>query len=93
MEFKGSYSQSYTINRELKKLIVKVQLHQHDGLFKPKQSLYYGTATVDDIDYQHEDLVGCVNAKFMAESIGKEVIQARKQEAKEKGQTFRLKKK
>ena len=39
MEFKGTYTQKYTVDREAKELVVEVELRQHDGLGKPGQNI------------------------------------------------------
>lgn len=93
MTLKGSYRQSYAVNRETKKLVVIVQLHQRSGFIKPKENLYYATATVDGKDITHKLLSHCVDAALMAERIGKETIETYKNKAKIDGKSFRLKRK
>ena len=44
MEFNGTYTQEYTLDRESKELVVEVELRQHEGLGKPGQNIYYGVA-------------------------------------------------
>ena len=93
MVFKGTYKQAYTVDRETKELVVLVELHKCEGLIEPMQNLYYGTATANGKDIPHKDLPTCVNAQFMAERIGKEIIRAWKIRAKKENKTFRLKRK
>ena len=93
MELKGTYTQKYTVDRELKELVVEVELKQVDGFCKPRQNLWYGVATANGKEIKHKDLPYCVNAVYMAESIGLEIIQAWKIRAKKEGKSFRLKRK
>jgi hypothetical protein len=93
MKFKGIYKQKYTVDKEAKELVVEVKLLQREGMIEAGQNLYYGVATANDKDVQHKSLPTCVNAEFMAERIGKEIIQSWKIRAKKVGKTFRIKKK
>lgn len=93
MEFKGTYTQGYTLDRESKELVVEVELHQRQGLGKPGQNIYYGVATANDKKIKHKDLPFCVNAEYMAEQIALEIIAAWKKRAKRLGNSFRLKRK
>jgi len=91
MIFKGTYKQAYTVDGVDKELVVEVELHQYDGLFVPQQPIYYATATANNKEIKHKDLSGCVNAQFMADSIGKEIIQAWKIRAKKENKKFKVK--
>jgi len=93
MEFKGRYTQKYTLDREAKELVVEVELKQIDGLGKPGQNIWYGVATANDKEIKHKDLPYCVNAVYMAEQIALEIIEAWKIRAKKEGKSFRLKRK
>ena len=93
MKFKGEYRQKYTADRVAKELVVEIELKQHDGLGKPGQNIYYGVATANGQVIKHKDLPYCVNAEYMAEQIGLEIIAAWKKRAKEQGNSFRLKRK
>jgi hypothetical protein len=93
MVFKGTFTRKYTINRESKELSVIVQLYQRKGLIEPGQNVYYGIATVNGKNIEFKGLDTCVNASYMADKIGKFKIEELKKEAKEKGKTFRLKRK
>jgi len=93
MKLQGTYSQKYTLDREQKELIVEVELKQHDGLVKAGQNIWYGVATANGKEIQHKSLPYCVNAEYMAETIGLEIIAAWKKRAKEQGKNFRLKRK
>lgn len=93
MLLKGIYKQKYTLDREQKELIVEVELKQHEGLYVPNQNMYFGIATANGKKIQHKDLPYCVNAKYMAEIIGLEIIEAWKKRAKKEGKNLRLKRK
>jgi len=93
MKLKGEYKQKYTLDREQKELVVEVELRQHDGLGVPGRNLWYGVATANDKEIKHKDLPHCVNAEYMAETIGLEIIAAWKIRAKKLGNSFRLKRK
>lgn len=93
MKIKGEYRQKYIIDKEKKELVVNVVLKQHDGLFKPNQSIWYGVATVNEKEIKHKSLPNCVNAEFMAETIALEIIEAWKVRAKKENKIFRLKRK
>lgn len=92
MKLKGIYRQNYTVDREAKELVVEVQLRMREGFLEPFQNLYYGTAIANGKVIEHKDLSYCVNAEYMAETIGKEIIQAWKIRAKKQNKIFRLKK-
>jgi hypothetical protein len=93
MLIKGTYKQKYTLDREPKELVVEVKLKQIDGLGKNHQNIWYGVATANGKTIKHKNLPFCVNAEYMAETIGLEIIEAWKKRAKEQGKSFRLKKK
>ena len=93
MVFNGIYSQMYSVDRETKELVVEVELKQIDGLGKPGQNIWYGVATANGKEIKHKDLPYCVNAQYMAETIGLEIIEAWKTRAKKEGKSFRLKRK
>ena len=91
MQFKGEFIQKYTLDREVKELVVEVELRQYDGLVPAGKNIYYGVATANGKNIDHKDLPYCVNAQYMAEQIGDEIIAAWKIRAKKQGKTFRLK--
>lgn len=91
MKLKGKYKQKYTLDREPKELLVEVELKQHDGLVPAGKNIYYGVATANEKPIQHKALPYCVNAEYMAETIGLEIIEAWKIRAKKEGKNFRLK--
>jgi len=93
MKLKGEFRQKYTLDRESKELVVEVELKQHEGMLEPRQNLWYGVARANDKEIKHKDLPYCVNAQYMAEQIGAEIIEAWKKRAKEQGKSFRLKRK
>jgi hypothetical protein len=92
METKGTYKLTYRVDKEVKELIVVVELLLRDGLAQPFQNLYCGNARVNGQPYDYEDLSGCVNAKLAAERIGhkhKEKIIAK---YKKEGKRIKIKK-
>jgi hypothetical protein len=91
MQLKGKFEQRYTLDGEAKELLVEVELKQVDGLKEPRQNIWYGVATANDKEIKHKDLPYCVNAQYMAETIGLEIIAAWKTRAKKEGKNFRLK--
>ena len=91
MKLTGTYKQKYTLDREAKELVVEVELKQIDGMGKPGQNLWYGVATANGQDIEHKDLPNCVNAEYMAETIGLEIIKAWQIRAKKLGNSLRLK--
>ena len=93
MKINGTYKQKYTLDREAKELVVMVKLHKREGMIKAGQNLYYGTATVDDKEINHSALPSCVNALYMAERIGKEMINSLRIKANLENKIFRLKRK
>lgn len=82
----------YMVDKETKELVVEVELKQREGFLESFQNLYYGVATANGKVIEHKSLPYCVNAVYMAETIGKEIIQAWKIRAKKQNKTFRLKK-
>jgi len=91
MKLKGTYKQKYTLDRKAKELVVEVELKQHDGLGVPGRNIWYGVATANDQDIKHKDLACCVNAEYMGETIGLEIIKVWQNRAKQLGNSFRLK--
>jgi len=91
MKLKGEYRQKYTVDREAKELVVEVELKQRDGIIGAGKNIWYGVATANGQDMKHKDLPYCVNAEYMAETIGLEIITAWKKRAKEQGKNLRLK--
>jgi hypothetical protein len=71
MELKGTYKLTYVLDKEVKELIVSVELLLRDGMKVPFQNLYCGNAVVNGHPYE-EDLSGCVDARLTAERIGHE---------------------
>lgn len=93
MLIKGIYKQKYIIDRKPKELVVEVELKQIEGMMKPRQNIYYGIATANGKEIKHKDLPYCVNAQYMAEKIGLEIIESWKIKAKKEDRIFRLKRK
>lgn len=90
MKIKGKHDINYVINGKKESINVVVELKQISGLVNSKQNVYEGFATVNGDNIKHPDLPNCVNAQYMAESIGLEKIQ----ELREKhGKKLRVKKK
>ena len=84
MKIKGEYRQKYIIDKVNKELIVNVILKRHDGLVPAGQNVWYGIATANEKPIEHKDLPYCVNAVYMAGTIGLEIIEAWKIRAKKK---------
>lgn len=63
-----------------------------EGMLKPRQNLYYGEATINGKPYNDERLKGCVNAKLMAESIGKKLKKDAMTKCREEKKLFSIKK-
>lgn len=93
MVLNGTYKQGYTLDRVVKELLVNVELKEVEGMIEVGQNLWYGVATANGKEIKHKSLPTCVNAQFMADRIGKEIINAWKIRAKKEGKSFRLKKK
>ena len=91
MELKGTYKLSYTLNKELKDIILIVELKMVDGINIPNRNVWEGIATLDGHPYE-EDLRWCVNAKIAAERIGKNIKQKIKNNAQKDGHQIRVKK-
>jgi hypothetical protein len=92
MKLKGTYKQAYTIDKEAKELVVEVELKQIEGMMKPGQNVWYGVAIANGKEIKHKSLPYCVNAEYMAETIGLEIIESWKIRAKKEGKVFKLKK-
>lgn len=91
MRTQGQYKLTYTLNKVLTKLVVKVELKQWNGLVPSRQNVYYGVATVNNLPYEDPDLSVCVNAMYCAESIGIKLKNEYKAKAKADGKSFRIK--
>ncbi|MFW5847660.1 MAG: hypothetical protein ACOCVF_01960 [bacterium] len=92
MKLKGTFKQKYTLDRELKELVVKVELKKVEGLLEPRQNIWYSIATANDKIINDKSLPYCVNAEYAANRLGKKIIAAWKVRAKKEGKSFRLKK-
>jgi hypothetical protein len=88
---KATYKLSYTLDKELKDLIVTVELKQVEGQHKPGRNVWEGVVVVNDRAYA-EDLSYCVNAFLACERIGQKLRDELKAQAKAAGQSFRIKK-
>jgi hypothetical protein len=92
MELKGKYRLSYTLDREPKDLTFEVELKLIEGLMKPGQNVWCGSALLDGKPYDKVKLDYCVNARIAAQRIGQGMRDEIKAKAKEDGQSFRIKK-
>ena len=92
MTLKGSYRLLYTSEKESLEIYVTVELKMVEGMLQPRQNLYYGVATVNGKTYTDERLKGCVNAKLMAESIGKKLKKDAMLKCREEKKLFSIKK-
>jgi hypothetical protein len=91
MVLKGIYKLSYTLNKELKDLIVTVELKMNEGFNQPGRNVWEGHVVVSDRQYT-EDLSHCVNALIASERIGHKLRDELKAKAKADGQSFKIKK-
>jgi hypothetical protein len=92
MVIEGTYKAKYTLDKKLTELVVKVEIKEREGLLVPGQSIYYGVTTVNGSPYGDE-INGCVNAQYCAESIGIKLLNEYKEKAKVEGKSFRIKRK
>jgi hypothetical protein len=92
MELKGTYKLSYTLNKELKDLLLLVELKQVEGIPPKGRNVWEGIAILDGQPYIKEDLRWCVNARIAAERIGKQMKLKLKEDAQKTGHSFRVKK-
>jgi len=92
MELKGKYKLSYTLDKEPGDLIFEVELKLIEGLMKPGQNVWRGSALLNGRPYEKEDLSYCVNAKIAAQRIGQRLRDELKSKAKAEEQSFRIKK-
>jgi hypothetical protein len=92
MILKARYKLSYILNREPKELVLDVELKQVEGIPQKGQNIWKGFAILNGKPYNEEDLSCCVNAKTAVERIGHKIKEKIKNEAKEKKQSFRIKK-
>lgn len=90
MKLNGTFTQKYTVDKVEKELIVEVKLKQINDAMKPRQNVWYGVATANEKEVKHKDLPYCVNAEYMAETIGLEIIESWKVRAKKEGKVFKL---
>ena len=91
MVLKGIYKLTYTLNKELKDLIVTVELRMIEGFNRPGRNVWEGFVVVSDRQYT-EDLSHCVNALLACERIGHKLRDELKAKAKVDGLSFRIKK-
>jgi hypothetical protein len=92
MVLKGIYKLSYTLDKELKDLIVTVELRMIEGFNCPGRNVWEGFATLNGQPYEEEDLRWCVNAKIAAERIGHKLKANIKADAQKDGHAIRVKK-
>ena len=92
MELKGTYKLSYSLNKELKDMILLVELKQVEGIPPKGRNVWEGIATLDGQSYTKEDLRWCVNARLAAERIGLKLKEEIKTKCKAEGKSFRVKK-
>jgi hypothetical protein len=88
---KGIYKLSYTLDKELKDLIVTVELRMIEGFNQPGRNVWEGHVVVNDRQYE-EDLSHCVNALIACERIGHKLRDELKAKAKAEGHSLRIKK-
>ena len=88
---KGIYKLTYTLDKELKDLIVTVELRLAEGFYKPGRNVWEGVVVVNDRQYS-EDLSYCVNALIACERIGHKLRDEMKTTARLNNTSFRIKK-
>ena len=91
MTTKATYKLSYYLNKELKELLVIVELKQTEGYNKSYQNVWHGEVMVNDRAY-NEDLSHCVDAKLAVEKIGSKLKDEIIATAKFNNVKFKLKK-
>ena len=92
MELKGSYKLSYSLNKEIKDLLLVIELKQVDGIPPKGRNVWEGFAMLNGQPYLEEDLRWCVNAKITAERIGNKLKAKIKADAQKDGHQIRVKK-
>jgi hypothetical protein len=92
MVAKSTYKLSYTLDRELKEMVLVIELRQVDGMIKTGQNIWQGYATLDGQDYHKPNLECCVDAQLAVERYGKQLKEELKANALKAGQSFRVKK-
>ena len=92
MELKSKYKLSYTLDRELKDLVLEVELRLREGMLQKFQNIWEGHAKLNGQPYTKVDLSHCVNPKSAAEKIGHNLRDEIKSNAKKEGKSFRVKK-
>lgn len=90
-EINGEFFAKYTLDGKHRELHVEVKLFQIDETKELYRNIWEGKAWVDEKPYNHPDLKHCVNARLMAESIGRDEIEKLRQQYKKEGKNFRLK--
>lgn len=91
MNLKGTYKLVYIIDKEVKELTVIVDLLLRDGIIKPKQNLYVGSATINGKPYDDIKLENCIDAKIAAQRIGIERKEKLLQKYKTEGKKIKIK--
>jgi len=89
-QMKGMYKLNYIINKIPEELLVEVELKMVDGMLKPNQNVYEGLAKVNGNSYTEKDLSHCVNAKFGAVSIGRNIRDEIMIKSKKEGKSFKI---
>lgn len=92
MNLKTKYKLTYLLDKVPTDLVLEVELKQFDGLKKPFQNIWYGSALLNGQIFIKEDLSHCVDAKLVAERIGHKLRDEIKTKAKTDGKVFRVKK-
>lgn len=91
MNLKGTYKLLYVVDRETKELTVIVDLLLREGIIKPRQNLYMGSAMVNGKPYDDIKLENCIDAKIAAQRIGIEHKEKLLQKYKKEGKKIKIK--
>jgi len=92
MVFKAMYKMIYTVDGNIRELLVEVNLIKNDFPLKPRDNIYKGIAIVNGQYYDKIDLSHTVNALYSAEEIGLNLKNEIKKKCRFENKTFRLKK-
>lgn len=91
MNLKARYKLSYILDKEVKNLVLDVELKQIEGLPTPYQNVWEGYAVLNGSPYKDDDLSHCVDAKSSAMRIGYKLKNEIKTKARSNHMIFRIK--
>ena len=73
MVFKAEYKLQYTVDNNIRELLVEVELVKNDLPLKPRENIYKGVVLVNGQHYYDVDVSHIVNALYAAEEIGQKI--------------------